>query len=180
MCLIMTICAAVVFTLIYIANKRIGSTKKSILNTMFMFWAAAIMWSVDGISSVLGGESFFDISREDTNDHFEKGGLAAAVRPDETDVVGNAVRAAVIDGEFGVVEDAFSDKFVGQSGYFENAHDNLRVFLIQYHFKRIRFGGIRYISAGLQQKAAELPEKIVPEDLPPFRMNNKKTDAPCG
>lgn len=66
MCLIMTICAAVVFTLIYIANKRIGSTKKSILNTMFMFWAAAIMWSVDGISSVLGGESFFDISREDT------------------------------------------------------------------------------------------------------------------
>ena len=66
MCLIMTICAAVIFTLIYIANKRIGSTKKSILNTMFMFWAAAIMWSVDGIASAIQGESFFDLSREDT------------------------------------------------------------------------------------------------------------------
>ncbi len=33
---------------------------------MFMFWAAAIMWSVDGIASVIDGESFFDLSREDT------------------------------------------------------------------------------------------------------------------
>ena len=66
MCLIMTICAAVIFTLIYIANKRIGSTKKSILNAMLMFWAAAIMWSVDGIASAIQGESFFDLSREDT------------------------------------------------------------------------------------------------------------------
>ena len=32
------------------------------------------------------------------DNHFEKGGFSAAVRPDETDVVGNTVRASVIDG----------------------------------------------------------------------------------
>ena len=66
MCLIMTICAAVVFTVIYFMNKKNGKVRKSISNTCLMFWAAAIMWSVDGISSVMGGEPFFDISREDT------------------------------------------------------------------------------------------------------------------
>lgn len=66
MCLIMTICAAVVFTVLYYADKKSGKVKRSLLNATFMFWAAAIMWSVDGIASVLGGESFFDISAEDT------------------------------------------------------------------------------------------------------------------
>ena len=61
MCLIMTIIAAVVFTAIW-AKMR----KQSLLTTTLMFWAAALMWSVDGIASVLEGESFFDISREDT------------------------------------------------------------------------------------------------------------------
>ena len=65
MCLILTVCAALVFTLFYAVNKRKGRSKKSLLNAAFMFWGAAIMWSVDGISSVIGGESFFDISRED-------------------------------------------------------------------------------------------------------------------
>ena len=66
MCLIMTICAAAVFTVLYAVNKKGGKGKKSLLNATFMFWAAAIMWSVDGIASVYGGEPFFDISREDT------------------------------------------------------------------------------------------------------------------
>ena len=66
MCLIMTICAAVVFSVLYAVNKKNGRTKKSVTNTCLMFWAAAIMWSVDGIASVYGGEPFFDISREDT------------------------------------------------------------------------------------------------------------------
>ena len=61
MCLIMTIIAAVVFTAVW-AKMR----KQSLLTTTLMFWAAALMWSVDGVASVLDGEPFFDISREDT------------------------------------------------------------------------------------------------------------------
>ena len=61
MCLIMTIIAAVVFTAFW-AKKR----TQSLLTTTLMFWAAALMWSVDGVASVLEGEPFFDISREDT------------------------------------------------------------------------------------------------------------------
>lgn len=61
MCLIMTIIAAVVFTAVW-AKMR----KESLLTTTLMFWAAALMWSVDGVASVLEGEPFFDISREDT------------------------------------------------------------------------------------------------------------------
>ena len=61
MCLIMTIIAAVVFTALW-AKKR----TQSLLTTTLMFWAAALMWSVDGVASVLEGEPFFDISREDT------------------------------------------------------------------------------------------------------------------
>ena len=62
MCLIMTIIAAVVFTALW-AKMR----KQSLLTTTLMFWAAALMWSVDGVASVLDGEPFFDISREDTS-----------------------------------------------------------------------------------------------------------------
>ncbi|MBP5201945.1 hypothetical protein J6Z39_10220 [bacterium] len=61
MCLIMTMIAAVVFTALW-AKMR----KQSLLTTTLMFWAAALMWSVDGVASVLDGEPFFDISREDT------------------------------------------------------------------------------------------------------------------
>lgn len=61
MCLIMTIIAAVVFTALW-AKMR----KQSLLTTTLMFWATALMWSVDGVASVLDGEPFFDISREDT------------------------------------------------------------------------------------------------------------------
>ena len=61
MCLIMTIIAAVVFTALW-AKMR----KESLLTTTLMFWAAALMWSVDGVASVLDGEPFFDISQEDT------------------------------------------------------------------------------------------------------------------
>ena len=61
MCLIMTMIAAVIFTAIW-AKMR----KQSLLTTTLMFWAAALMWSVDGVASVLEGEPFFDISREDT------------------------------------------------------------------------------------------------------------------
>ena len=61
MCLIMTIIAAVVFTALWEKMR-----KQSLLTTTLMFWAAALMWSVDGVASVLDGEPFFDISQEDT------------------------------------------------------------------------------------------------------------------
>lgn len=66
MCLIMTIVAAVVFTVLYVVSKKKGAESKSVFTTMLMFWAASLMWSVDGIASVLEGEGFFDISVEDT------------------------------------------------------------------------------------------------------------------
>lgn len=66
MCLIMTFIAALIFTVIYALSKKQNKATKSMLITLFMFWSAAIMWSVDGIASVAGGEGFFDISRQDT------------------------------------------------------------------------------------------------------------------
>lgn len=66
MCEIMTICAAVVFSIIFIAQKSKGKFSKPIFATMLMFWGAALMWAVDGIACVVEGEPFFDISMEDT------------------------------------------------------------------------------------------------------------------
>lgn len=40
--------------------------QKTLLFATFIFWGAALMWSVDGIASVIEGEPFFDISRSDT------------------------------------------------------------------------------------------------------------------
>ena len=66
MCLIITICLAVAFTVAFLLNKKDGKNNKSVFLTMLMFWAASLMWSMDGVASVLGGEGFFDLSMEDT------------------------------------------------------------------------------------------------------------------
>ncbi|MBO4319929.1 MAG: hypothetical protein J5857_05615 [Treponema sp.] len=66
MCEIMTIFAAVVFSVIFIAQKNKGHSSKPVFVTMLMFWGAALMWAVDGVACVLEGEPFFDISMEDT------------------------------------------------------------------------------------------------------------------
>lgn len=66
MCEIFTITAAVIFTVIRLIMKRNGSGKRAVSFAMMMFWGAALMWAVDGIAGVIRGESFFDISREDT------------------------------------------------------------------------------------------------------------------
>lgn len=66
MCLIMTSVTALVFTILWLVTKIRGQERKSLFTSLLMFWAAALMWSVDGIASVIGGESFFDISMEDT------------------------------------------------------------------------------------------------------------------
>lgn len=66
MCLIMTIIAALIFSVVFFMQKKNNAVSKSVVTTTLMFWAAAIMWSVDGIASVAEGEGFFDISSEDT------------------------------------------------------------------------------------------------------------------
>ena len=66
MCLIMTYIATVIFFVLWLTKKNQGINSKSLLTTTFMFGAAGLMWSVDGIASVLEGEGFFDISMEDT------------------------------------------------------------------------------------------------------------------
>ena len=66
MCLIMTTITAIVFTTSFFVNKKKGNVNKSVFMAMLMFWAASLMWSMDGVASVLGGEGFFDLSIEDT------------------------------------------------------------------------------------------------------------------
>ncbi len=66
MCEIMTIIAAVVFTAVFLVQKKSGKSDKSVFLGMLMFWGAALMWLVDCIFSAAGGEGFFDISGEDT------------------------------------------------------------------------------------------------------------------
>ena len=65
MCEIMTTTAAAAFTAIYAVQKKRGKSSKPVLFAVLMFWSAALMWAVDGIASVAGGEGFFYISLED-------------------------------------------------------------------------------------------------------------------
>ena len=64
MCELMTIAAAVVFTVLYF-RFRDGVHARSLFNTMMMFWGAALMWSVDCVFSFREGEGFFDLSARD-------------------------------------------------------------------------------------------------------------------
>ena len=66
MCEMMTIAAALVFTVIYFAGKRNGKELPAVFTTMLVFWGAALMWSVDCVANALEGEGLFDISVEDT------------------------------------------------------------------------------------------------------------------
>ena len=66
MCLIMTIIAAIGFTAAWIITRKNGGNAKNVFTTMLAFWGAALMWSIDGVANVIGGEAFFDISKEDT------------------------------------------------------------------------------------------------------------------
>lgn len=66
MCEIMTICAAVIFSAAYLIQKKAGKNSKNTGFASLMFWGAALMWFCDCIFSAAGGDSFFDISAEDT------------------------------------------------------------------------------------------------------------------
>jgi len=66
MCEIMTICAAIAFTVLYFAAKRRGRSAKALFTTALMFWGAALMWSVDCTANAMEGEPFFDLSLTDS------------------------------------------------------------------------------------------------------------------
>lgn len=65
MCLIITAIAALLFFLLGLFQKRHGKKSGNEMTVALMFSAAALMWCVDGIASVVGGEGFFDFSRKD-------------------------------------------------------------------------------------------------------------------
>lgn len=65
MCLIMTAAAAAITGGIWLRLRRSGRAAKSLFTVTLAFAAAALMWCVDGIASVLGGGSFLDMSRSD-------------------------------------------------------------------------------------------------------------------
>ena len=64
MCELMTIAAAIVFTVIYFRVRR----TPAVFTTMLRFWGAALMWSVDcGHAAMEEGLSgMFDLSLKDT------------------------------------------------------------------------------------------------------------------
>ncbi len=62
MCELMTIAAAIVFTVVYFCGRR----SSAVFTTMLMFWGAALMWSVDCVKSAMDGEGLLDLSWEDT------------------------------------------------------------------------------------------------------------------
>ena len=64
MCLILTACAAVVSALLWFFKFRDERYNLQFLTLMYL--GATLMWSVDGIFSVMGGEGFFDLSLDDT------------------------------------------------------------------------------------------------------------------
>ena len=65
MCELMTICAAVAFTVAHFALAGRGRRSPAVFTTMLMFWGAALMWSVDCVAGMLEGDSLFDLSAKD-------------------------------------------------------------------------------------------------------------------
>ncbi len=66
MCELMTISAAIAFTVAFFAAKRRGAPTGALFTTMLMFWGAALMWAVDCVANAMDGEGLIDLSREDT------------------------------------------------------------------------------------------------------------------
>ena len=64
MCELMTIAAAIFFTILYFKVLRTSA----VFTTMLMFWGAALMWSVDCVHSAMeeGLPGLLDLSLEDT------------------------------------------------------------------------------------------------------------------
>ncbi len=65
MCLILTFIAALFSTALYFLRPGI-SKRFSLEYLSLMYWGASLMWSVDGFFRLMEGESFFDLSVNDT------------------------------------------------------------------------------------------------------------------
>ena len=65
MCELITIAAAVVFTVLFFAARRTGAPRGALGTAALMFWGAALMWSVDCVHSAMEGEGLLDLSADD-------------------------------------------------------------------------------------------------------------------
>ena len=65
MCELMTIAAALAFTVWHFTAKRRGKSSGAVFTAMLMFWGAALMWAVDCVANAMDGEALFDISGSD-------------------------------------------------------------------------------------------------------------------
>ena len=65
MCELMTIAAALVFTVAYFRGKASGRASGAVFTAMLMFWGAALMWAVDCVAEFMDDEPLFDLSRGD-------------------------------------------------------------------------------------------------------------------
>ncbi len=63
MCLLITLLAAVITTVIWYTQAPRDLYKVSTL--CFMYWGASIMWLVDGFFCIAEGEAFLDFSQND-------------------------------------------------------------------------------------------------------------------
>jgi hypothetical protein len=61
MTLLITLAAAVLVTILRFAKPGVGA-RFHLGFLALMYWGASLMWSVDGIANLLGGESFIEIS----------------------------------------------------------------------------------------------------------------------
>ena len=65
MCELMTIAAALAFSVAYFRGKAAGKASEAAFTAMLMFWGAALMWAVDCAAEFMDGEPLLDLSRED-------------------------------------------------------------------------------------------------------------------
>jgi hypothetical protein len=63
MCLLLTLLAAAVSTILWKSGAAKPAWKMGTLS--LMYWGASLMWTVDGISRVADGESFFEMTADD-------------------------------------------------------------------------------------------------------------------
>lgn len=63
MCLMITLLAAVVSTIVWYVNAPENKLKLGTLS--LMYWGASLMWTVDGFFCVAEGEPFLDLSVND-------------------------------------------------------------------------------------------------------------------
>ncbi|HBC26515.1 MAG TPA: hypothetical protein DC013_03800 [Ruminococcaceae bacterium] len=63
MCLMITLLAAVVSTIVWYVNAPQNKLKLGTLS--LMYWGASLMWMVDGFFCIAEGEPFLDLSAND-------------------------------------------------------------------------------------------------------------------